>query len=85
MNFIKIAIIGAILFLLLMTCLMLMGCATCDSNQLHLPPGYQLVQDSGQKYRVKCPNGYLTESEWMTDDGAIGYAISYDEFYKKSH
>jgi len=69
---------------LLAFCAMLVGCATCGTNPLRLPDGYELVQDGGSKFRVKCPDGHVTDAQWETEDGATGYAISYDSFRKGS-
>lgn len=91
MNFIKNGLIVFVLALILAFFLvsLLVGCATYDPNQVKLPSntklpaGYSLVLD-GEQIRVRLPDGYLTEAQWVTVEIAIEYAISYEE-WNKSH
>jgi hypothetical protein len=72
----------ALLALIGCVCLVV-GCATCRQERPSLPNGYEVVTDSCHKFRVKCPDGHLTECQWETEKGATGYAISYANFNEK--
>ena len=76
MKFIKIVI----LYMLFWCTINLFGCATrnYDVPNFRLPNGYELVKTNGNKFKVKTPDGNLASPEWLTEEGAINYAITYD-------
>ena len=79
MDFIK----TTLMTLLLLVCCILFGCATYPGvENFQLPKGYSLVETE-QKFIVKAPDGNLTGPEWLTKEGAIGYAMSHDSFNKQ--
>ena len=60
--------------------LLLIGCATQSGkvklvSGSKLPAGYELVVDNQQKFRVKCPDDFVTEARWSTQELAIQYAV----------
>ena len=65
--------------LLFIAAFSLFGCTTCSNNAVNfeLPTGYSLVETGG-KFKVITPDGILTEPEWLTREGAIGYAMSHN-------
>lgn len=60
------------------------SCATLPeptTNTFQLPKGYEIIEVREKVFKIKDISGNIVGPEWLTEDGAIGYAIFYDSVY----